>query len=200
MTGLYRIRQSPWWRVARYLLLGTLAFLPAVVFLRFAQWEGTVSDERWMLAFQVALPFALGYLIAAVVRGTPSNRLVLATNLYLLGGGVMSFFHYWEGLAWYGQLREAAVMWIVVVVGIAATLFTRAGFIAVRSTNTQMIRRDSLILMVAACMGLTVAYVGRGNPFVAVVLPMMLMSLLGHTLRSAYNDSRGNQEALDEQA
>lgn len=197
MTGFHRIRHSSGWRVARYFLLGTVAFLPAVVFLRFAQWEGAASDERWMQAFQVASPFALGYLLAAVLRSTPSNRLVLATNIYILGGGVMCFFHYWDGLAWYGRLREAAVMWLVVVVGLAATLFTRAGFVAVHSSNQQMIRRDSLILLVAACTGLAIAYAGRGNPFVAVVLPMMLISLLGHRLRAAYSRPRTNEGDFD---
>ncbi|WP_295565510.1 hypothetical protein [uncultured Stenotrophomonas sp.] len=200
MTGWHRFKRTLTWRVARYFFIGTLAFLPAVVFLRFAQWQGVVSDERWMLAFQIASPFALAYLLAAMLRSSPSNRLVLATNVYLLGGGVMSFFQYWPGLAWYGRLREAAVMWIVVGVGIAATFFSRAGFIAVRGGNARMIRRDSLLMLLAAFAGLAVAYAGRGSPLIAVVIPMMLISLLGHRLRAAHGDPQADQEAIDEKA
>ncbi|WOB47933.1 hypothetical protein NYR97_11575 [Xanthomonas hydrangeae] len=186
MKAWNRFKRSSPWRVARYFFIGTAAFLPAVIFLRFAQWNGIVSDDRWMLAFQISSPFACVYLLAAALRRSPANRLVLATNLYLLGGGIMSFFHYWPGLAWYGRLREAAVMLLVVVVGVMAILFTRSGFIAVQYGDPQRVRRDSLLLLAAAIAGVAVAYACRGNPFVAVVVPMMLLSLLGHHLRSAY--------------
>lgn len=163
-------------------MLGTLAFLPGVVFLRVAQWNGPPSDERWMLAFQVATPFAGAYLLVAFCRRRPANRLVTATNLYLLAGGVMSFLRFWPGLAWYGQFRESAVMLIVVLVGLFTSTFTRAGFIGLEHAEPRQPRRDSLLLA-AAVIALVVAWFGRGNPFWAVVLPMMLLSLLGHHLK-----------------
>ncbi len=171
------------WRAGRYFVMGTLAFLPAVVFLRFAQWSGPPDDERWMLAFKVATPFACVYLLAALWRHRPMNRLVTSTNLYLLVGGVMSFLHFWPGLVWYGQLRESALMLVVVLVGVFTTLATRAGFVGLSGAAPKRIRRDSLLLLSASLVALAVSWFCRGNPFWAVVLPMMVLSLLGHHLK-----------------
>lgn len=170
------------WRAARYFLRGTLAFLPAVVFLRFAQWRGPVSDDRWLLAFKVALPFAALHLLYAACRRTPANRLVTATNAYLLAGGVMAWAQAYGALQIYAVLRESAVMVFVVLTGVLTTAFSRAGFVGATAGTVQQVRHMSLWLLLAALPALGVSWQFRGNPLLAAVLPLMLLSYLGHRL------------------
>lgn len=169
-------------RVATYFVRGTLAFLPAVLFLRFAQWNGPASDERWLLAFRVALPFACVYLLYAAWRSAPANRLVLATNAYLLGGGAMAWGGWYAGLAVYGRLRESMVLLAVVAVGALTTWASRAGFVGVAGAPVGAVRRASLRLLAAALAALAFSWCFRGRPFLAAVVPLMALSAYGQWL------------------
>lgn len=174
-----------WLGVVRYFVRGTVAFLPAVVFLRFAQWDGPASDLRWLLAFKVAAPFAAGYLVYAALRRAPSDRLVMATNLYLLMGGLMAWAQVDAGLTWYARLRESAVLVWVLITGAVTTGFTRAGFVGVAGAPAQLVRRASLWLLLAALVALGISWQLRGDPLMAAVLPITALSLLGHRLSKA---------------
>lgn len=169
-------------RVAMYVVRGTLAFLPAVLFLRFAQWNGPASDERWLLAFRVSLPFACAYLLYAAWRPTPANRLVLATNAYLLGGGAMAWGGWYAGLAVYGRLRESMVLLAVVAVGALTTWTSQAGFVGVAGAPTGAVRRASLRLLAGALAALAFSWCFRGQPFLAAVVPLMALSAYGQGL------------------
>jgi hypothetical protein len=175
--------------IVDYLVRGTLAFLPAVVFLRFAQWSGPVTDDRWMLAFEVVTPFAAAYLLYALVARKPGNRLVIATNLYLLVGGLMVLIGLYGGLRIYGVMRESAVLAFVVAVGIVTTAFSRSGFIATQSVDPSRVRRNSLILLAASIAALAVSWPLQGHPFFAAVLPLMILSFISHRLALQLNAS-----------
>jgi hypothetical protein len=111
-------------------IFALIQFLPLSLFATYAFWQGAPDDQRWQHAFQLASVVALVQLAIVLPQRRPVSRLVLAANLYLLLGGLAFFAHQWWFLQLYDALRESAIFIIMLVVGVATTFGSRAGFVA----------------------------------------------------------------------
>jgi hypothetical protein len=150
-----------------------IQFFPLSSFAAFAFWGGTPSNERWLDAYQLGALLGLIQLAILLPVKNPLNRLILAGNLYLILGGLAAFFQQWWYLQLYDVLRESAIILLIIVIGLATTLFSSSGFIAVKASE----RKYSLYLLLATILIFPFAILFEGNQLYAVVLPIVSLSL-----------------------
>lgn len=178
-------------------IFALVQFLPLSLFAGHAFRHGTPTDERWVEAFQLGAAAALLQLAVVLPQRRPANRLVLAANLYLLGGGLAAVTHQWWVLRLYGVLEEAGIFLCMLGVGAVATLASSAGFVAVVEAQPERVRRASLWLLLATLPALGASLLFRGNRVWAAVVPVValggLQRLLVHRLRSARQGEVGDE-------
>lgn len=159
-----------------------IQFLPLSLFATYAFWHGTPDDLRWQHAFQLASIAAIVQLAIVLPQPRPANRLVLAANLYLLMGGFAFFAQQWWFLRIYDALRESAIFIIMLIVGVATTLGSRAGFVAARSVPRASVVRASLWLLAATALALVMSVCYRGDRYLAAVYPIIALAVLHRIL------------------
>ena len=157
-------------------------FLPLSFFSVFAFWHGVPTNERWIAAFELAALIRLIQLTVAFFQQKAINRLVLGGNIYLIVGGVCAFFQYWSIFKLYNLCQESAIIGLMLVVGLGATLFTPAGFIAVESTNKYEVLKASYIMLFATSLVLLCTIVFRGKILYSMVIPIIFLLLLQNFL------------------
>ncbi len=109
-----------------------LGFLALAVFAALAFSGGAASDERFIFAFKVAGCLAVAELAVLVYRTTPANRLIIGANIWLLAGGLAAFGQQWWLLKAYQRLGESGLFISMLLVGLATTLLSTVGFVAVQ--------------------------------------------------------------------
>lgn len=163
-------------------ILVFVQFLPLSFFATYAFWHGEPTDDRWMEAFQWGSLAALIQLLIVLPQRRPTNRLILAANLYLLAGGGAVFTHQWWLLQTYGVLREAGIFIAILIVGVVTTFASPAGFIATLGTQSE-VRRASLWLLVAAMLGLGASLMFAGDTTWAAVVPIICLAIFHRVLQ-----------------
>lgn len=158
-------------------LFSLLQFFPLSLFASYAIWEGIPSNDRWVEAFQIAAVAGIIQLIIVLPQRLPTNRLVLAGNIYLILGGLAALTHQWWYLKLYGQLRESAIFIAMLVVGVVATFATKAGFIGVVDAHPAKARRYSILLLSATAVCLIPALAFEGNRLWSAVVPIIALAL-----------------------
>lgn len=171
-------------------IFALIQFVPLSVFASYAYQFGPPPPERWAEALKLGALVAIVQLLIVSVVPRPVNRLLLGANLYLLVGGLAALTRQWWFLqSVYGGLREAGVLVFMVLVGVATTFFTQAGFVGEQGAQSNQVRRYSLYLLFAGSLALSVSVFFQGQIFWAAVLPISglaaLQHLLAHRLRSA---------------
>lgn len=159
-----------------------IQFLPLSLFAMYAFWQGAPDEQRWQHAFQLASVAALVQLAIVLPQPRPVSRLVLAANLYLLLGGLAFFTHQWWFLQLYDALRESAIFIIMLAVGVATTMGSRAGFVAACSLPRAPVVRASLWLLAATALALAVSISYRGDRYLAAVYPIIALAVLHRAL------------------
>lgn len=155
-----------------------LQFLPLAIFATYAFWAGGApTHERWHSAFLIGGPLALVQLAVLVRLREPMNRLALGADAYLLAGALAVVVRQWHVLTLYGVLQEAAVFAWMVVIGIATTLGSRAGYVGVLAADRVRLRRYSLYLLALTLAATGSALVFRGHGTLAVGVPLMALTL-----------------------
>ena len=101
-----------------------------------------------------------------------------------MAGGLAAYLQQWWWLKAYQQLGEAGLFISMVLVGLAATAFSPAGFVAAVGPRRPVVLA-SLGLLVAVCVALLAAVHFRGNVKFAAVLPVIALSWLNRLLRRA---------------
>ena len=159
-------------------IFALIQFLPLSLFASYAFWYGAPDESRWQNAFQLASVAAFIQLAIVLPQRRPASRLVLAANLYLLLGGLAFFAQQWWFLQLYDTLRESAIFIIMLAVGAATTVGSRAGFVAACSLPRAAVVRASLWLLGATALALAVSVACRGDRYLAAVYPIIALAVL----------------------
>jgi hypothetical protein len=163
-------------------LIGTVSslvqFFPLSLFATYAFWRGVPTNERWVVAFELAALAAVIQLLVLLPQRRPMNRLILGANVYLLIGGAAALAKQWWVLEAYGALKESGIFLSMLGVGVVTTFATSAGFVAVVDAPRERIRRASLWLLGATLIAVVVALAFRGNRAWAAVVPVIALAVL----------------------
>ncbi len=165
-------------RLAAYLL----PWSPALVLLNGARWQHPNGDEVWLHAFRWAAPVALAYFAFAAWSRLPMKRLPMGVNLYVAIGGAMAWLGWMPGLLALARWRETAVFACIVLVALLAATGSRHGLVAQPGLAGPARRRIDALLLAAIALGLCWSWLLRGDPLLAAVLPITLVSLLASEL------------------
>ena len=163
-------------------IFALVQFLPLSLFASYAFWHGAPDDARWQQAFELASVAALVQLAIVLPQPRPASRLVLAANLYLLLGGLAFFAQQWWFLRLYDSLRESAIFIIMLAVGAATTLGSRAGFVAACAPPRRAVVRASVCLLFATGVALAISIAYRGDRYLAAVYPIIGLAILQRLL------------------
>ena len=115
-------------------------------------------------------------------RTSPANRLILGANLWLVLGGSAAYLEQWWLLRIYQHYGEASLFVTMLLVGVVATVWSPAGFIAKLGARRVVVQRSALLLL-AVGVALALAIHFRGNVKLAAVLPVIALSWLNRLLR-----------------
>ena len=163
-------------------IFALVQFLPLSLFATYAFWHGAPDGLRWQHAFQLASVAALVQLAIVLPQPRPASRLVLAANLYLLLGGLAFFAQQWWFLQLYDALRESAIFLIMLAVGAATTMGSRAGFVGTCSAPRAPVIRASLWLLAATALACIVSVNFRGDRYLAAVYPIIALAVMHRIL------------------
>ena len=111
--------------------------------------------------------------------------------LPVLLGGVAFFAEQWWFLRIYDALRESAIFIIMLAVGVATTVASRAGFVGVCLVPRTPVVRASLWLLVATALALAVSVTFRGDRYLAAVYPIIFLAVLQRGLLYRLTRSTG---------
>ncbi len=169
-------------RIAIFIAEYLLGFLALMVFSAVAFGSAPPNDEKMVFAFKVGAGVAAVELLVLLSRRTPANRLILGANAWLLGGGIAAVLEQWWWLRGYQQLGEASLFLALFTVGLAATLFTPTGFVAVVGPRKRVVWASvALLAAVVAALWASVRF--RGDIKLAAVVPVIALSWLLRLLR-----------------
>lgn len=156
---------------------GFVQFFPLSLFATYAFWRGAPTNQRWLIAFELAALAAVVQLAILLPQRRPLNRLILGANLYLLIGGAAALGRQWWVLDAYGTLRESGIFVSMLVVGVVSTFATSAGFVAVPGAPRDAVRRASLWLLAATLGAAATAVAFRGDRTWAAVVPVFALAV-----------------------
>jgi len=159
-----------------------LGFLALAVFASLAYSGGRPGDERFVFAFQVAGCLALAELAVLFYRAAPANRLIVGANLWLLAGGLAAFTEQWWWLRLYQRVGESGLFISMLLVGLATTAFSTAGFVAAQGERRRVLAA-SAVLLAAVCAALLAAVQFRGTVQWAAVVPVIALSWVNRLLK-----------------
>lgn len=159
-------------------------FFPLSLFATYAFWRGVPTNERWVVAFELAALAAVIQLSILLPQRRPMNRLILGANVYLLIGGAAALAKQWWLLEAYGALKESGIFLSMLGVGVVTTFATSAGFVAVADAPREPIRRASLWLLRATLLAFVMALAFQGNRTLAAVVPVIALAVLQRALAS----------------
>ncbi len=171
ITLIYNSKK--WNNILNKWLLALIQFFPLSIFASYAFWHGVPSNERWLDAFQLGAFLGVFQLIIVSLQNKPINRLILAGNVYLILGGLAVFFEQWWYLQIYGELRESAIILLIIIIGITSTFISSSGFIAVKNSEKKL----SLYLLLAAIFVLPASIYFEGQRIYSAVIPIILLAL-----------------------
>jgi len=154
-------------------IFALIQFFPLSTFATYAFWHGIPTNERWLDAFQIGAVLGLVQLLIVLLQNKPINRLVLAGNVYLILGGLAVFFQQWWYLQIYNELRESAIILLMIIVGTISTLTSPAGFIAVEKSE----RKLSLYLLAATILVAPLAIYFEGERTYSAILPIIFLAI-----------------------
>ncbi|MFT5758367.1 MAG: hypothetical protein ACI9LM_003108 [Alteromonadaceae bacterium] len=158
--------------------LPLIQFLPLSLFSSYGFWQNHMSNERWLEAFQLAALAGIIQLIFTYFQQKPINRLILATNFYLICGGLAAFFQQWWYLEIVQSLQESAIFIFMILVGLITTLTNTSGYLAADNLAKNTHRYSSYILLFATFFALFNANAFQGEIVRSAIIPIILLSLL----------------------
>lgn len=159
-----------------------IGFMALACFAYLAFGRGPSTDEAFVYAFKASSLLAVAELAFLLARQAPANRLVVGANLWLIAGGAGAFAEQWWWLRLYQQFGEASLFLAMLLVGVAATVFSASGFVGKPGPRV-LVKRYSLLLLSAVVCALVVAICFRGNVKYAAVLPVIALSWFHRLLR-----------------
>jgi len=167
-------------------------FLPLSLFSTIGFWQPQTSNETWLLAFQVAALVGICQLLLIAKLSTVMSRLILSANIYLILGGLASFFQQWWYLELYNTLQESAIFIVMICVGLSTMFFSNYGFVGINKTLAVRVKeridinKKSVYLFIAVLISFVVSVVFRGDIAISVVIPIIALALFQRYLVNSF--------------
>lgn len=158
-----------------------LDFLPLLIFLQIAGHSTASGAAKWMFAFEVAGIVSVLHIAFLIIRSAVANRIALAVDMYLLVGGVASFFSLHSIISLLNSSRECGVLVAICVVGIVTTVFSSAGFVGYRA-HKPAVYTCSIYLLLVTGAAASVSFVWIGHALLAGVLPVLSIVMVNKLL------------------
>jgi hypothetical protein len=168
-------------------------FLPLSLFSMIGFWQAETSNQTWLLAFQLAAMVGICQLLLIIKLNIVMSRLILSANIYLILGGLASFFQQWWYLELYSILQESAIFLVMIFVGISTMLLSKNGFVGINKTLVKEekdrihINKESFYLFIAVLISLVISLVFKGDIAISVVTPIVFLAFFQRYLVRQHN-------------
>lgn len=158
----------------------TLQFIALTVFLQIAFLNGKPQAADWLNAFIWGGSAAVLQLTLSISfsRGHPLNRIILGVNWYLIIGAVAVFTNQIALLEVLNNLKESGIFLCLLIVGVATTFASKAGFVgAVETSMGRYIRIYSIWLIILTCAAAAASFWFRGQLIASAAAPLIFLSV-----------------------
>jgi hypothetical protein len=167
-------RQRAWPELLQLVPIISLA-LPFIV-------KGEVNLGQAGTGFLVATALAIPISIVVVLRGYLLNPILVGTHLWLALGAVAFGLDIQALVGWLAETQAFGLFLAAALVGAAATLFHRYGFVATRSEDAPWVRRASLGLLALSVVVLGWAWLFRHDVRLGGGLPFIVLNVVRRVL------------------
>jgi hypothetical protein len=166
-----------------------LQYFPLSVFLGVAR-AYDFSDQGWENAFiWGGIVASLEFMILIPILGNRLGRLIAGANLFLIFGGLGFYFQLSSFMNFLGFLKEASLLFFVIVVCSIAILTTSTGVFETKLSDKQKIYSIYFLAGVVAAFAWSLSQ--RGNPLLGGMAPFVfLIALKGFLERRQLHLSR----------
>ena len=168
-------------------------FLPLSLFSMIGFWQPETSNQTWLLSFQVAALVGFFQLLLIFKLKIIMSRLILSANIYLILGGLASFFQQWWYLDFYNILQETAIFIVMICVGIITMMWSKNSFVGIDKTFVKeageriSINKKSSYLFVAVLISLIFSLIFKGDITLSAVTPIIFLALFQRFLVHQHN-------------
>ncbi|MHC8372750.1 permease [Pseudomonas sp. MDT1-85] len=169
-------------KLARAYLSNASAFIPVIVFLMWGRFGPGDAGVRWDTAYVVSGILSIGHMFW-LFKSRPGHWIALGVDLYLLIGALLAAVSAAALQVWGQELGAAPVLACVLVIGVGATWFSPLGFVGEASNDQALVRRLSVMLLIAAAIAVAVSLVLRHNTLLGGVLPIIALVLVRSQLQ-----------------
>lgn len=164
-------------QLGRAYVSNACAFIPIIVFLLYGRFGPGDASVRWDTAYVVSGVLAIAH-IFWVFKYRPGHWIAMAVDLYLMIGALLALVSSAALQVWGQELGAAPVLACVFVIGLGATWFSPLGFIGETSNDQALVRKLSVMLLIAAAVAVAVSLVLRHNTLLGGVLPIVALVLV----------------------
>jgi hypothetical protein len=160
-----------------------LGFVALAVFALIAFGGGTPDDSTWRRAFLFGGGLATVELGVLWALPKPSNRLVIAANVYLAAGGLAFAFKQWWLLLTYQKLGLSGILLAMFCVGLVSTFISKTGFVGMVAPIA-LVRRASYTLLGFVALGIACAQL---FPAIDKSAGVIIITVLAYSYRAMRN-------------
>ena len=171
-------------------------FLPLSLFSMIGFWQPETSNQTWLLSFQVAALVGFFQLLLIFKLKIIMSRLILSANIYLILGGLASFFQQWWYLDFYNILQETAIFIVMICVGFITMMWSKNSFVGIDKTFVKevgeriSINKKSSYLFVAVLISLILSLIFKGDITLSAVTPIIFLALFQRFLVHQHNQQK----------
>ena len=167
-------------------MLKTFEALPLSIFVVYTRFIDTAIIENWKYPFLISALAAIIVIISVLRRKIIFDRILLGVDLYLISGA-LAFI---TGQGWlsgiYYQLQASGMFLWIIAAGIAAVSLNSKGFIGVKSSDINSIRKYSGYLLLLCAAAFTFSFATRGNILLSGLLPFTCLFLIQKYFKNTY--------------
>ena len=156
-----------------------LLYLPVILFWRFVLWYGEPDGARFVLAFKIFSLIALTHIYILVNLKSNVDRFALATDIWLIVCGFLSWLALWDALRFFGQHLSVTGYWLIVfLVAVITSFWFKGGLIGAGTAPPESVRKYSVKILALIFVVLIASYGFRDETLLVATLPTILFSYL----------------------
>ncbi|MDD9301228.1 MAG: hypothetical protein HUK40_02340 [Desulfobacter sp.] len=168
-------------------MLNFMEAVPLSVFLVYIRYIDASIPGNWKLPFIVSGIAALVLIFVWFLKKRGMNPLFLGINLYLLSGAMAFIGHQWWLPRIYNDLEASGMLLWIIVVGIFTTLLSPGGFVGTPCSCKNRIRKYSVYLLMAACVGFGLSWGFQGDKLLSEIIPFAGLFFIQNRLKYRLN-------------
>ena len=157
--------------------------IPLIIFLGYLRIIDTQIPDNWKMPFLVSGCAAIFVIVFSFYKKTVLDRILLGFNLYFITGGVAFITRQWWLNRIYDQLHASGLLLWVIIIGLATTFISSYGFIGVKSSDTNSIKKYSFYLLFFSTIAFSLSFVCRGNRLLSELVPFISLFVLQGILK-----------------